>query len=175
MTAYDRREAQETVDRIRHALEHPPGETTRRRAPGQPAASHQTRMESELTALPEYEILKIKRAVGDLAGIDNPFYRLHDGRACELTSMGGRTVVNFSSYDYLGLNSHPEVATAAKRAIDRFGTSVSASRISSGERQVHRDLEDALARLHGSEAALAFVSGHATNVSVIAACSVRRT
>ncbi len=167
MTAYDRREAQETVDRIRHALEHPPGDAARRRVPAQPAAPHQTRLETELTALPEYEILKIKRAVGDIAGIDNPFYRLHDGRACEVTSMGGRTVVNFSSYDYLGFNGHPEVADAAKRAIDRFGTSVSASRLSAGERQVHRDLELALARLHGTEAALAFVSGHATNVSVI--------
>jgi len=167
MTAYDRREAQQTVDRIRHALEHPPGEAARRRAPAQPAAPHQARLETELTALPEYEVLKIKRAVGDIAGIDNPFYRLHDGRACEVTSMGGRTVVNFSSYDYLGLNGHPAVADAAKRAIDLFGTSVSASRISAGERQVHRDLELALARLHGTEAALAFVSGHATNVSVI--------
>ncbi len=167
MTAYDRRAAQETVDRIRHALEHPPGDAARRRTTTQAGASHQPRLESELTALPEYEILKIKRAVGDLTGIDNPFYRLHDGRAAELTSMGGRTVINFSSYDYLGLNGHPDVAAAAKRAIDRFGTSVSASRISAGERQVHRDLEDALARLHGTEAALAFVSGHATNVSVI--------
>jgi 8-amino-7-oxononanoate synthase len=167
VTAYDRREAQETVDRIRHALEHPPGDAARRRVPAQPAAPHQTRLETELTALPEYEILKIKRAVGDIAGIDNPFYRLHDGRACEVTSMGGRTVVNFSSYDYLGFNGHPEVAAAAKHAIDRFGTSVSASRLSAGERQVHRDLELALARLHGTESALAFVSGHATNVSVI--------
>jgi 8-amino-7-oxononanoate synthase len=166
VTAYDRREAQETVDRIRHALEHPPADAARRRPAAQPTAP-QTRLETELTALPEYEILKIKRAVGDLTGIENPFYRLHDGRAGEFTSMGGRTIVNFSSYDYLGLNSHPEVAAAAKRAIDRFGTSVSASRISAGERQVHRDLEDALARLHGTEAALAFVSGHATNVSVI--------
>ncbi|MBV8186962.1 MAG: aminotransferase class I/II-fold pyridoxal phosphate-dependent enzyme, partial [Alphaproteobacteria bacterium] len=73
----------------------------------------------------------------------------------------------FSSYDYLGLNGHPEVTAAAKQAIDRYGTSVSASRITAGERQVHRDLERALARLHASEDALAFVSGHATNVSVI--------
>ena len=151
MTAYDRQEAQETVDRIRHALEHPPSDAARRRAPVQPALPHQGRLETELTALPEYEILKIKRAVGDIAGIDNPFYRLHDGRACEVTSMDGRTVVNFSSYDYLGLNGHPEVATAAKLAIDRFGTSASASRLSAGERQVHRDLEIALAKLHGAE------------------------
>jgi 8-amino-7-oxononanoate synthase len=117
--------------------------------------------------LPEYEILKIKRAVGDMAGIENPFYRLHDGRACETTSIGGRTIVNFSSYDYLGLNGHARVASAAKTAIDQFGTSVSASRLSAGERQVHRDLESALAALHGVESAVAFVGGHATNVSIL--------
>jgi 8-amino-7-oxononanoate synthase len=48
-----------------------------------------------------------------------------------------------------------------------LGTSVSGSRLSGGERQIHRDLDAALARLHGTDDALAFVSGHATNVSVI--------
>src|SRR6185312_8407514 len=77
------------------------------------------------------------------------------------------TLINFSSYDYLGLNGHPEVAAAAKKAIDQFGTSCGASRLTAGERQVHRDLERALSVLHGTEDALSFVSGHATNVSVI--------
>ena len=58
-------------------------------------------------------------------------------------------------------------AIAAKAAIDRYGTSVSASRLVSGERPIHRALEEALADIHGAEAALAFVSGHATNVTVI--------
>jgi len=117
--------------------------------------------------LPEYDDIKIKRAVADIAKIDNPFYRLHEGRASQTTTIDGRTLVNFSSYDYLGLNGHPSVSAAAKKAIDDYGTSVSASRLSAGERQVHRDLEAALARLHDCEDALAFVSGHATNVSVI--------
>src|SRR5205085_12232691 len=52
-------------------------------------------------------------------------------------------------------------------AIDRYGVSVSASRLVAGERPLHRDLEAALAQLHGAEASLSFVSGHATNVTVI--------
>lgn len=167
MTGYNPNDAQQTVDRVRHALESPQSGAHRVDSPPQPAASSPGRQEFDFTTLPEYEILKIKKAVGDIAGIDNPFYRLHDGVACETTSIDGRTVVNFSSYDYLGLNGHPEIVAAAKAAIDRFGTSVSASRLSAGERQVHRDLEAALARLHGTEDALSFVSGHATNVSVI--------
>ena len=155
--------AQETVDRVRQLLGHS--------APSQakPSASPASgeRREFDFTTLPEYEILKIWKAVGDITRIGNPFYRLHDGRAGNTTSIDGRTITNFSSYDYLGLNGHPDVAAAAKMAIDRFGTSVSASRLSAGERQIHRDLESALARLSGTEDAIAFVSGHATNVSVI--------
>jgi 8-amino-7-oxononanoate synthase len=163
MTPQRSNTAQETVDRVRQAL----GQST---APqGRPGSGPATsgRREFDFTTLPEYEILKIWKAVGDITRIGNPFYRLHDGRAGNTTSIDGRTVANFSSYDYLGLNGHPDIAAAAKDAIDRFGTSVSASRLSAGERQVHRDLEAALARLSGTEDAIAFVSGHGTNVSVI--------
>jgi 8-amino-7-oxononanoate synthase len=121
----------------------------------------------DFSTLPEYEQLKIQKAAGEMAGIDNPFYRLHDGRATDRTVLDGREVVNFSSYDYLGLNGHPSIVSAAFDAIARFGTTVSASRLTAGERRIHRDLETALARLHGSEDAVSFVSGHATNVSVI--------
>src|SRR5213082_2172843 len=61
----------------------------------------------------------------------------------------------------------PEVAFGAKAAIDRYCTSAGASRLVSGEKQVHRDLEQALAGFLGTAAALAFVSGHATNVTTI--------
>ena len=56
---------------------------------------------------------------------------------------------------------------AAKEAIDRYGTSVSASRVASGERPVHRELEKELARLLGVEDSIALVSGHAANVTTI--------
>ncbi len=163
MTPQRSNAAQETVDRVRQAL----GQSTA--SQGRPGSGPATggRREFDFTTLPEYEILKIWKAVGDITRIGNPFYRLHDGRAGNTTSIDGRTVTNFSSYDYLGLNGHPDIAAAAKDAIDRFGTSVSASRLSAGERQVHRDLEAALARLSGTEDAIAFVSGHGTNVSVI--------
>jgi 8-amino-7-oxononanoate synthase len=83
------------------------------------------------------------------------------------TSIDGQAFINFSSYNYLGLNGHPEVNAAAKAAIDRYGTSVSASRLVSGEREIHRELERRLAAIHGAEDCISFVSGHATNVTVI--------
>lgn len=165
MTSRSRVDAQQTVDRVRRTLTGSPADE----APAAAAApsSAEPRPRSSFAGLPEYEVLELTRAVGSITGISDPFHRLHEGRAGDITRIDGRAVVNFASYDYLGLNGHPGVAAAAKAAIDRYGTSVSASRLSGGERQIHRDLDEALARLHGCEAALAFVSGHATNVSVI--------
>ena len=59
------------------------------------------------------------------------------------------------------------MSAAAKAAIDRHGTSVSASRVVSGERPMHRELERELAAVYDAEDCLALVSGHATNVTVI--------
>lgn len=163
MTPHNPLSAQETVDRVRSALiQSGIGGSNSRAAP-----APEDRQAFDFSTLPEFEIHKFAKATGDITGIQSPWYRLHDGRAADTTSMAGRTVVNFASYDYLGLNGHPAIDAAAKAAIDRFGTSVSASRLSAGERQIHLDLEAALARVHGTEDAVAFVSGHATNVSVI--------
>jgi 8-amino-7-oxononanoate synthase len=159
-------EARETVDRVRHALGRPTA-TFRRPVHGAGDVSQAGSEGFDFSTLQEYEQLKIQKAAGMLAGIENPYYRLHDVRASDTTSINGRKLVNFSSYDYLGLNGHPDVVSAAKRAIDQFGTSCSASRLTAGERQPHRDLEHALATLHGTDDAVSFVSGHATNVSVI--------
>src|SRR6266481_2411539 len=104
-------EAQETVNKVRQALE----TSKRPNLAAGPAANRNGATQFE--QLPEYEVHKITRAVGDITGIANPFHRLHDGRAGATTEIDGRTVVNFSSYDYLGLNGHPEVVAAAKDAI----------------------------------------------------------
>ena len=160
-------EALDVVNRVRQALAQPSAGAERPPQRPPQAAVPEERRRFDFGTLPEYEMLKLQKAAGEIAGIENPFYRLHDGRAAETTSVDGREVVNFSSYDYLGLNGHPDVGAAAKAAIDKFGTSVGASRLTAGERQVHRDLETLLAELHGVEDALSFVSGHATNVSVI--------
>jgi 8-amino-7-oxononanoate synthase len=121
----------------------------------------------EFTDLPAYKAIVKHREIGALFSIADPFYRCHDERIGTETVMAGRRYVNFASYDYLGLNQHPAVAEAAKAAIGQFGTSVSASRIVAGERPLHRALEVALAEVYNAEAAIAFVSGHATNVSTI--------
>ena len=117
---------------------------------------------------PGYEKMLVSKAAADRLGLANPFFRTHDGVAGAVTRIEGREYLNFSSYNYLGLSGHPAVNRAAKEAIDRYGTSASASRLVAGERPVQRALEEALAELYGVEDCIVFVSGHATNVSTIA-------
>ncbi len=114
-----------------------------------------------------FQTMNKHRSVASMFGLKNPFYRAHDGRLGATAWHEGRELINFASYDYLGLNQEPAVAEAAKAAIDECGTSVSASRLVAGERLMHRDLERELAEFYGSDACLTFVSGHATNISTI--------
>ncbi|MDE2255323.1 MAG: aminotransferase class I/II-fold pyridoxal phosphate-dependent enzyme [Betaproteobacteria bacterium] len=116
---------------------------------------------------PAYEKLLVSQAAAKRFGVDNPFFRVHDGVAGATSRISGREHINFSSYNYLGLSGHPRVNKAAKDAIDRYGSSPSASRLVAGERPIQRQLEQELAAFYGVQACVAFVSGHATNVSTI--------
>ena len=116
---------------------------------------------------PGYQQLRIIADGAARVGIGSPFFKNHEGIAGGRTHIGGREFLNFSSYNYLGLSGDPAISQAAKDAIDRYGTSVSASRAVSGERPIHRELEAAIAHAYGVEDAVVFVSGHATNVTSI--------
>ena len=116
---------------------------------------------------PAYRKLEIMREGSQSLGIDDPFFRVHQGTSGASALINGKQYINFSSYNYLGLTGDPRVNAAAQQAMETYGTSASASRMVSGERPVHQQLEQALAALHGCEDALVFVSGHATNVSTL--------
>jgi 8-amino-7-oxononanoate synthase len=116
---------------------------------------------------PGYLQLRIIADGAAQLGIGSPFFKNHDGIAGGRTLIGGHEYLNFSSYNYLGLSGHAHITAAAKSAIDRYGTSVSASRAVSGERPLHRELETAIARAYDVDDAVVFVSGHATNVTAI--------
>jgi 8-amino-7-oxononanoate synthase/acyl carrier protein len=115
------------------------------------------------------EILRLKQQAAALAatGIPNPYFSVHESITADTTVINGTEYVSFSSYNYLGMSGDPVVSEMAKEAIERFGTSVSASRLVSGEKPLHRSLESALAALIGTEDAIVFVGGHATNESTI--------
>jgi 8-amino-7-oxononanoate synthase len=133
------------------------------------AAAQRGGHDMSFESLPAYQHLRSQRGLADALGISLPFYRTHDARAGAQSVIAGNPVVNFASYDYLGLNGHPEITSAVATAAAEWGTSVSASRITAGERDFHRELERALADIYEAESSLVFVSGHATAVSTIAA------
>jgi 8-amino-7-oxononanoate synthase len=109
----------------------------------------------------ETELTKIKAA-----GLYRRLRRV-DGDQGATLSIDGREVVNFSSNNYLGIANHPELAAAAKAAIDRYGCGSGASRLISGNMTPHEELENRLARFKGTEAALVFNSGFQANTGVI--------
>jgi 8-amino-7-oxononanoate synthase len=118
-------------------------------------------------AWPEVQELAARRAAAAAAGFDDPYFRVRTGPSGPHAEVAGRDLLAFTSYDYLGLAADPRVAAAVAEAVGRYGTSVSASRVASGERPFHGELERELARAQGAESALVFTSGHATNVGVI--------
>ena len=116
---------------------------------------------------PGYQQLRIINDGAERLGLKSPFFKQHEGVASATTHIDGRELINYGSYNYLGFSGDPDVSNAAKAAIDQYGTTVSASRIVSGERPLHRQLERALADLYEVDDAIVFVSGHATNVTTI--------
>ena len=100
-------------------------------------------------------------------GLPSPLFACHEGLAKGTTRINGEEYINFSTYDYLDINGHPEITAAVTEAAKRYGTSAGASRIVGGERPPHRALERALADFYGVEDSIVYVSGHATNVSTL--------
>ncbi|MFJ5675250.1 aminotransferase class I/II-fold pyridoxal phosphate-dependent enzyme [Streptomyces sp. NPDC093097] len=100
-------------------------------------------------------------------GTDFPYFRVHQGTIRDTTVIGDRPYLSFGSYNYLGLSGHPAVNEAVHQAIERYGSSVSASRVLSGERDLTVRLERALAAFLGVADCLTLVGGHATNVTAI--------
>jgi 8-amino-7-oxononanoate synthase len=136
--------------------------------PGSDASAGQILPEHyDVAQFPEYAQLKRQERILLAVTGDNPYFRVDQGGAGSAACIDGRQLINFCVYDYVGMSHDPEVVAAAKSAIDRYGTGAGASRLISGEKQVHRDLEQALATFLNVPAALAFVSGHATNVTTI--------
>ena len=83
--------------------------------------------------------------------------------------INGKTFLNFSSNDYLGLANEPDLKEAAIAAVEKFGAGAGASRLICGSIAPHHELEEALAAFKNVEAALSFSSGYAAAVGTIGA------
>ena len=85
----------------------------------------------------------------------------------------GRTYLNFSSNDYLGLSLHPEVVSESRRYLEAYGCGATASRLVTGTLSAHVVLEEEIAALKGYEAALVFGSGFLANLGIISSLAGR--
>jgi 8-amino-7-oxononanoate synthase len=115
----------------------------------------------------EYRTLRARLDALSDNGIASPFFHVHEGVTGSDAVIGGRRLINFANYNYLGLSGDPDVTRAAQDAVERWGSSVSASRVVSGERPVHRELEREIARFVGAEDAIVYIGGVPANVSTI--------
>lgn len=123
--------------------------------------------ERTITDFPEWQALDQRLKDFDSEGTQNPYFTVHQQVVNDTTRVGDRVLINFSSYNYLGLSGDERVTARAQEALSRYGTSVSASRLLSGEKPVHRELEAAIAGLLKVEDAVTLVGGHSTNVTII--------
>ncbi|MEG4048548.1 8-amino-7-oxononanoate synthase [Microcoleus sp. Pol17_C1] len=91
-----------------------------------------------------------------------------------VVKLAGRRLINFASNDYLGLAGHDRLIQAAMAATKEFGTGATGSRLVSGHRDLHRQLEQAIANLKQTEDALVFSSGYLANLGAIASVVGKR-
>jgi len=116
------------------------------------------------TSLDSFAVGKLtKIAEAGLTRVTRPTDRQADMTA----SREGKTLISFADNDYLGLSQHPEVKIAAAHAAIRYGAGSGASRLVTGDHILYLELEERLARIKGSEAALVFGSGFMANTGII--------
>lgn len=116
-------------------------------------------MERELQYLDKQGLLRRLRRVDSPCG---PWMNLE-----------GKEVLSLSSNDYLGLASDARVTGAMQEAVGRFGAGAGAARLICGNMSIHEELEDAIARFKGVEAALLFSTGYMANAGILGAMAGR--
>ena len=95
--------------------------------------------------------------------------RILEGQQLAQARFDGRMVVNLSSNNYLGLNTHPILIRAAVEATERFGVGSGAVRTIAGTMKLHLELEEKIARFKDVEACVVFQSGFTANAGTVSA------
>ncbi len=117
----------------------------------------------------------VSRLVDGLAGLDRDALRrrrrILDSPQAREVRVDGRTLLNFSSNDYLGLAADPRIAAAVHAAIDRYGVGAGASPLVTGHQRIHEEAEARFAAFCGLPRALLFGSGYAANIGILVALS----
>ena len=113
----------------------------------------QEHLQSELKTIEENGIFKKERIITSPQG-------------AEITISTGETVLNFCANNYLGLSSHPEVVQAAKDALDSHGFGMSSVRFICGTQDIHKELEQKIAKFYGTEDTILYAAAFDANGGV---------
>ena len=123
---------------------------------------------NSMVPLREHAMQLVKPLDKDLLSVvKNIFFKVNNGISTNNTVIDGSEYINFAGYNYLGMSGNPDVTRAVIQAVKEYGTSVSASRVVSGEKQVHIQLERAISDLIGADDCAVLPSGYATNIAII--------
>jgi 8-amino-7-oxononanoate synthase len=122
----------------------------------------------DISRFPEQQAIAEMGEYFEVHNLKNNYFCCHTDVSRDTVTVEGLLHLNFSGYNYLGISGDARVAAAVKAAIDQYGTSASASRIASGNTDLHEILERELAEFLGTEACVVSVGGYQTNVSTIA-------
>ena len=116
---------------------------------------------------PEYQAFQKRLESLTGAGQENPYFVAHDSPLLDKSYVDDQWMLDFGSYNYVGMSGRKETMDAAKAAIDKYGTSASGSRLLAGEKTLHKELEAEIANWKHTETALVLVGGHSTNVTCV--------
>src|ERR671925_1885796 len=96
-----------------------------------------------------------------------PYFRLLESAAGPVVEMEGRETIMLGSNNYLGLTGDERVKSAARDALERYGTALTGSRLMNGTIPLHRELEEDIAGWLGTEDALVFTTGYQANLGCL--------
>jgi 8-amino-7-oxononanoate synthase len=111
-----------------------------------------------------FELVKLAKAMGMYA-----FYKALDSNQGPEAVVDGERVIMLGSNNYLGLTRHPRVIAAARDAVEKYGTSMTGSRLMNGTSTIHLELEEKIAGFLDTESALVFSTGYQANLGAISA------
>src|SRR4051812_23331562 len=106
--------------------------------------SFYTRLQKELQEIKDAGLFKQERIIESEQGPE--------------ITVNGRTVLNFCANNYLGLSSHPKVVAAAKAAVDHRGYGMSSVRFICGTQDIHKELEEKIAKFLGTDDTILYVA-----------------
>jgi 8-amino-7-oxononanoate synthase len=98
----------------------------------------------------------------------NPFFHSAEETVAPEVVVDGERRIMLASANYLGFANHPVVLRGARDAIDRYGSTITGSRLLNGTIALHTELEEELAAWSGRESALVFTTGYQANLGAIA-------